>query len=88
VPTLRKEGRENRGEKVSITRSKVGKARRWAVGISVSYPANPKSCLPKEGVKALKVGTAGESRGIGRGKCVENFRCEAAAHEVTSRRAP
>jgi len=44
--------------------------------------------LPKEGVEALKIGTTGESRGIGRGKCVENFRGEAAAHEVTSRRAP
>jgi hypothetical protein len=41
VPTLRKEGREKRGEKVSITRSKVGKAGRWTVGISVSHPAKP-----------------------------------------------
>jgi len=88
VSALRKEGWEKRGEKVSITRSKVRKAGRWAVWILVSYPAKPKSGLPKEGVKALKVGTTGESRGIGRGKCVENFRCEAAAHEVTSRRAP
>jgi hypothetical protein len=88
VPTLRKEGRENRGEKVSITRSKVGKAGGWAVGISVSYPAKPKSCLPKKGVEALKIGTAGESSGIGWRKCVEDFGGESAAHEVTSRRAP
>jgi len=88
VPPLRKKGRQESGEKISITRSKVGKAGRWAVGISVSYPANPKPGLPKEGVEALKIGTAGQSRGIRWRKCVEDFGGEAAAHEVTSRRAP
>jgi hypothetical protein len=38
---LRKKGRQESGEKMSITRSKVGKAGRWAVRIPVSYPAKP-----------------------------------------------
>jgi hypothetical protein len=38
---LRKKGRQESGEKMSITRSKVGKAGRWTVGISVSHPAKP-----------------------------------------------
>ena len=41
MPPLRKKGRQESGEKMSITRSKVGKAGRWAVGIPVSYPAKP-----------------------------------------------
>jgi hypothetical protein len=38
---LRKKGRQESSEKMSITRSKVGKAGRWTVGISVSHPAKP-----------------------------------------------
>ena len=88
MPPLRKKGGQESGEKMSITRSKVGKAGRWAVGIPVSHPAKPKAGLPKEGVEELKIGTAGESRGIRWRKCVEDFGGESAAHEVTSRRAP
>jgi hypothetical protein len=41
MSALRKKGRQESGEKMSITRSKVGKAGRWTVGISVSHPAKP-----------------------------------------------
>jgi len=41
MSALRKKGRQESSEKMSITRSKVGKAGRWTVGISVSHPAKP-----------------------------------------------
>jgi len=80
---------ENLSEEIGIAATEIGQRAGWRGRIGFFEPLDPEAVLTENGVKALEVPSAGEGRGIERGKGVENFWGEAAGvHEVTSRRAP
>jgi hypothetical protein len=89
MAAMRKCDGEDGGEEVTVAATEIDQACGRTIGIFPSDPVKPQFLLAENGMKALKIATAGKSGGIGRGERVEFFGSKVTkAHERTSRRAP